>query len=203
MPPAAEPASGTGSTELFGAESLGLISSKLFIAEAFLRLAAKDCKFNDFAREILLTSMKVVKSDAGSLFELDPKTNHLFFRAAAGTSSDKVSNFTVPVGQGIVGFVAESRQPLVVTDAAENKIHLKKIDDAVGFKTRNLVALPILVRGQLYGVLELLNRVGESTYTKQDVEMLTYCADMAARALEIRFMIAWALKGEAVKGEAA
>src|SRR6185312_12697288 len=132
-----------------------------------------------------------------SLFELDPKANHLFFRAAAGTSSDKVANFTVPVGQGIVGFVAESRQPLVVSDAAENKIHLKKIDEAVGFQTRNLVAIPILVRGQLYGVLELLNRVGESTYSKQDVELLSYCAEMAARALEIRFMIAWALKGEA------
>lgn len=188
---------GSGGSELFGVESLSAISSKLHIAEAFLHLAAKDCKFNDFAREILLTGMKVVKSEAGSLFELDPKSNQLFFRAAAGTSSDKVSNFSIPVGSGIVGFVAESRQPLIVTDAAENKIHLKKIDDAVGFKTHNVIALPILVRGQLYGVLELLNRIGESTYTKQDVEMLTYCAEMAARALEIRFMIAWALKGEA------
>ena len=196
-PPGQEPVSGIVNTELFGSESLAIVASKLHIAEAFLRLASKDCKFNDFTRELLLTAMKVVKSEAGSLFELDTKTNMISFRAVAGTSSDKVVGFSVPMGQGIVGYVAESRQPLAVADTAENKIHLKKIDDAVGFKTRNLVALPILVRGQLYGVLELLNRVGEGGYTKQDIELLTYCADMAAKALEIRFMIAWALKGEA------
>jgi signal transduction protein with GAF and PtsI domain len=148
-PPAQEPVHASGGTEFFGADSLALVSNKLYFAEALLRLTAKDCKFNDFTREILMTAMKVVKSEAGSLFELDAKTNQLFFRAAAGTSSDKVSSFSVPIGEGIVGFVAESRQPLVVGDAAENKIHLKKIDAAVGFKTRNLVANPILVRGQL------------------------------------------------------
>ena len=195
-PPVADMTPGAGA-DLFSAESLSMIYAKLYIAEAFLRLAAKDCKFIDFTRDVLLTAMRVVKSEAGSLFELDQKTNSLFFRAAAGASSDKIASFTVPMGQGIVGHVAESRQPLVVSDAKENKVHLKKIDEAVGFETRNLVAIPLIVRGQLYGVLELLNRVGDGTYTKQDVELLTYCAEMAAKAFEVRFMIAWALKGEA------
>lgn len=179
--------------DLFAGESLAVVSSKLHIAEAYLKLAAKDCKFQDFARDLLMTAMRVIKSEAGSLFELDPARKVLFFRAAVGTSSEKITHFSVPVGKGIVGHVAESLQPLVVTDAAENSIHLKTIDEAVGFHTRNLVAIPIVVRGQLYGVLELLNRVGEASYTQQDVELLRYCAEMASKALEIRFMVAWAL----------
>jgi GAF domain-containing protein len=197
MPPVSDPTIGGAGGELFGAESLATVSAKLHIAEAFLRLAAKDCKFNDFSRELLLTVMKVVKSEAGSLMEFDPKRQALFFRAIAGASSDKVANFVIPMGQGIVGHVAESRQPLAVSNAEENKIHLKSIDAAVGFTTRNLVALPIIVRGQLYGVLELLNRIGDGDYTKQDVELLTYCTEMAGKALEVRFMIAWALRKEA------
>jgi GAF domain-containing protein len=196
-PPAVEPETGTIGGELFGADALAFVSCKLHIAEAFLKLAGKDCKFSDFSRDILLTIMKVVKSEAGSLLEYDPKRQALFFRATAGTSSDKVSNYVIPMGTGIVGHVAESRQPLVVSNAEENKIHLKTIDAAVGFTTRNLVAIPIIVRGQLYGVLELLNRIGDGDYTKQDVELLTYCAEMAAKALEVRFMIAWALRKEA------
>lgn len=182
-----------GNSDMFAVESLAAVSNKLQIAESFFKLAAKDCKFNDFTRDLLFTTMRVLKSEAGSLFELDTGKTALFIRAAVGTSSDKISSFTVPVGTGIVGHVAESRQPMVVTDTSENRIHLKAIDDAIGFKTRNLVAIPIMVRGQLYGVLELLNRVGEQSFTEQDVELLNYCAEMAAKALEIRFMVAWAM----------
>lgn len=191
--------SGGGGADLFAVESLAAVSNKLHIAEAFLKLAARDCKFNDFARDLLLSTMRVLKCEAGSLFEFDANQNGLFIRAAAGTSSDKISSFTVPIGTGIVGHVAESRQPMLVTDTNENSIHLKSIDDAIGFKTRNLIAIPIMVRGQLYGVLELLNRVGEKSFTEQDIELLNYCADMAAKALEIRFMVAWAMsrKGNA------
>ena len=117
--------SGTIHTELFETESMAVVSSKLHIADAYLKLAAKDYKFNDFARELLMVAMKVIKSEAGSLFELDSTRKALFIRSAVGTSSDKISSFTVPVGAGIVGHVAESRQPLVVSDTKDNGIHLK------------------------------------------------------------------------------
>ncbi len=196
-PPSQDGALGAVGGELFGAESLPTVSSKLHIAEAFLRLSAKDCKFNDFARELMLIAMRVVQSEAASLLEYDAGKNEFFFRAVAGTSSDKVSSYRIPMGQGIVGHVGESRQPLVVSNAENNGIHLKSIDAAVGFTTRNLIALPIVVRGQLYGVLELLNRVGEGAYTKHDVEILNYYTEMAAKTLEVRFMLAWAMKKEA------
>ena len=49
---------------------------------------------------------KVVKSEAGSLLEVDHEKNSLFFRAVVGASSDRVSNFVIPMGQGVVGHVA-------------------------------------------------------------------------------------------------
>jgi GAF domain-containing protein len=108
------------------------------------------------------------------------------------------------MGQGIVGHVAEARRPLVVSDVSENKMHLKAIQDAVGFTARNLVALPIVIRGRIYGVLELLNRIGENDYTPADVELLTYACEMAAKAIEARLMIAWSAKRRARgEGEAA
>ena len=53
----------------------------------------------------------------------------------------------------------------MVSDVAENKMHLKAIQDAVGFEARNLVAVPIVIRGRIFGVLELLNRIGEHDFT--------------------------------------
>jgi GAF domain-containing protein len=102
-----------------------------------------------------------------------------------------VTQFVVPLGKGVVGHVAESRQTLNVTNAKENNVHLQQIASAVGFETRNLIAVPIIVRGQLYGVLELLNRVGEENFTPSDEELLAYLCPMIARAFEIRMMLAW------------
>ncbi len=177
---------------LFADDAFPTVTSKLTMAESMLRLLTLDQKFTDFMREILTTVMKIVKSEAGSIFELNYQNNTLFFRAAVGTSSDRVSHFVIPLGQGIVGYVAESKLPLNVKNVEENRVHLKSIAKSVGFETRNLIAIPILIRGKVFGVLELLNRLGEENYTEADVELLTTLCDLAAKAIEIRLLMNWA-----------
>jgi GAF domain-containing protein len=211
-PAGADQVSSLGGTMpgLFGDDTAVITAAKFALVEAFLKHITRDQAFEDFLREILLTMMRVVKSEAGSLFEVDHQRNSLFFRSIVGTSSDRLSGFVIPMGQGIVGHVAESRRPLVVANVAENKMHLRAIQEAVGFATRNLVAVPIVIRGKIYGVLELLNRIGEQDYTPADVELLSYACEMAAKAIEARLMIAWGAKragaptnGPAGEGEAA
>ncbi len=191
-----EPAEGSAVSKdmsgLFGLDSVALMNAKVSLLEALLNTLTKDYTFNEFVREILLAVMKVVKSEAGSFLEVDMKNQHLFFRAAVGTASDRLTDFTVPLGQGVVGHVVESRLPFVVSDAKENKIHLKSISTAVGFDVRNLVAAPVIIRGRVFGVLELINRVGERDYTPQDVELLGYITAHAAKVIETRMMISWA-----------
>ena len=66
------------------------------------------------------------------------------------------------------------------------------IAKSVGFDTRNLVAVPIMVRGNVFAVLELLNNVGDADFTNDDVELVTSFCDMASKAVEIRLVSAWA-----------
>lgn len=177
---------------LFSEDSFAPLMAKLVICESLLKLMTRDCNFNDFVRELLLISMRAVKSEAGSILEVDHNTKMLFFRSVVGQSSDRLSKFTIPMGQGISGHVAESKLPMMVDNVNENKRHMRSIQKAVEFEARNIVCLPIIVRGQIYGVIELLNRIGESNYSNQDMELLTYICDAAAKALEVRMMISWA-----------
>jgi GAF domain-containing protein len=210
-PPSAEsPMASLGSVGanvgLFDDDTVAITAAKFALVESFLKQVTRDQGFGDFIREILLTTMKVVKSEAGSVLEVDHKKNSLFFRAVVGTSSDRVSSFVIPMGQGIVGHVAESRRGILVSNVGENKLHLKAIQDAVGFETRNMAAIPIVIRGRIYGVLELLNRIGEPDYTNSDLELLNYACEMAAKAIEARLMIAWGAQrrsSAAGNGEAA
>src|SRR5207237_164785 len=137
---------------------------------------------------------KVVRSEAGSILEVDHASEYLFFRTTVGQSSDRLGDFTIPLGKGIVGQVAESRLPHVVNEVEQNTTHLRSIQNAVGFQARNLVAVPIIIRGTVFGVLELLNRMGDEGFQKNDVELLTYFCDAAAKAIELRMMIAWAIQ---------
>lgn len=187
-----------GASVLFStdAESMVLFNGRFTVVESLLKLLTRDLGFADFTREVLLVGMHAIKSEAGSLLEVDHANNSLFFRAVVGQSSDSVANFSVPMGQGVAGHVAESRQAIVVDNAEDSQMHLKQIAKAVGFEARNLVAVPIVVRGRIYGVLELLNRVGEENFTSSDLDLLNYFCEMAARALEVRFMIAGAVDAQ-------
>jgi GAF domain-containing protein len=177
---------------LFAESDISVTLGKLAVLESFISALTHNCNFTDFIKEILLAVVGVVKCEAGSIFELDCEKNVLFFRAAIGRSSDQIVKFNIPVGQGIVGHVAESRFPMLVDNVSENKVHLKAIEAAVGFETRNMIAIPIIIRGRVYGVLELLNRIGQENFSNEDLEFLNYLCQFIAKAIEIRLMIAWA-----------
>ncbi len=188
-----EPQSAEPSETLGGGlfqDDLGILSTKMVALEAMFKLLTSNLSFQDFTREALLILMRAVRSEAGSILEMNYEDNTIFFRTAAGHTSDKIVRFVIPMGQGIVGHVAESKQPLVVGDAEGNEYHLKALAKAVGFEVRNMVALPILIRGKVFAVLELLNRVGDDTYSAADIELLTSLCDFMAKAIEVRLMLA-------------
>ncbi len=187
----ADPVFSSDMSALISDESIALSAAKVGALESLISILIKDVKFHEFMREVLLVHLRAIKSEAGSILEVDTKTNTLFFRAVSGQSSDRVSRFTIPMGQGIVGHVAESRLPFMVTNVEENGRYLKAIGDAVGFEARNLIAAPVVIRGKVFCVVELLNRVGEPTYTAQDLDFLSYLCEVSAKIIEMRLMLAW------------
>jgi putative methionine-R-sulfoxide reductase with GAF domain len=198
-PPPPESQLGNTVDALFSDESLAVVMAKVGALESFLNLASRNLDFHEFMREILLAVLRVVKCEAGSILEMDEKNKTLFFRTVVGQRSDRLADFVIPVGQGVAGYVAESRMPLTVNNVADNQVHLKSIERAVDFETRCLVAVPIVIRGRIFGVLELLNRLGGS-FSTSDVEVLTYLCQMAAKCIEVRLMFAWALRKQEPQG---
>lgn len=189
--PMGEASSPSLSTTLYVDDTLANTLHKVKVLEAFFSAVTRNSTFEEFTRDILVALMDVVKCEAASILEVDQNNSSLFFRSAVGTSSDQLVDFIIPIGQGIAGHVAESRLPLVVDDVSENRVHLKSVSMTIGFEARNVVCIPIVIRGRIFGVFELLNRLVEATFTVSDVELLTYLSGMAAKAIETRLMISW------------
>ena len=58
------------------------------------------------------------------------------------------------------------------------------IDKKIDFKTKSLMCLPIKSRGNLLGVLEIVNKTTNEPFTKDDLDIMMRLVDQAAVAIE-------------------
>jgi signal transduction histidine kinase/CheY-like chemotaxis protein len=107
--------------------------------------------------------------EASSLWLLDEKSERLTVLANVGTPKEILSQFKVPVGKGFVGHVAETGRWLYSNDVENHPLHYREVDATTNFHTRSILCVPLRSRGQVIGVLQLLNKLN-GNFDDQDVE---------------------------------
>ena len=173
--------------------------TKLNFLEKTLTLPNRNLGFSEFCREILIALAEAIPSAAGAIFELDADREFLFFRATLGESADQVLSIEVPSDRGVFGHVLETREAILITTAQSNELHLKSVGHAVGYEAKNLMAAPIMIRGRVFGVVELLDRMGEPTYLQEDLELFRDLAGFSASLIETRLTLSFALQALAAE----
>jgi diguanylate cyclase (GGDEF)-like protein len=118
-----------------------------------------------------------------SLLMLDAEREELVFEIAVGEGAEKLNGVRLPVGQGVVGWVAERGEPLLVRDAHRDERWCEKMDKVTQFQTRSILCAPMKVRDDVLGVIELVNAQPDA-YSEADLRMLDSLADFAAIAIE-------------------
>ncbi len=170
-------------------------AAKSKMAERLFSLVAADVKFDRLVDDILSAFIEASGAQAGSILEMDHAANEFFFRANRGGGDvEKVKSFRVPAYQGIVGHVAETKESLLITDTSNDDKQLLAVSMTTGFETKTCIAVPLLVGGQLYGVVELFNKVSGDPFDQNDVKLMEEGAQMAAKVLEVRFLLAEIIK---------
>jgi transcriptional regulator with GAF, ATPase, and Fis domain len=166
-------------------------AAKSKMGEKMFSLVAADLKFDHLVEEILSTLMDAAGAQAGAALEMDMKSNEFFFRANRGGGEvDKVKSFRVPAYQGIVGHVAETKESVLIQDTSLEEKQVVAVSMTTGFETKSCVAVPVIVGGQLYGVFEFFNKISGEPFDQNDVKILEDGALMAAKVLEVRFLLA-------------
>ena len=118
--------------------------------------------------------------DTVAILLLDEETNELAARAARGLEEEVEQGFRVPVGKGFAGRVAAQKAPVVIGDLAPgdavNPLLYEK-------KIRSLLGVPLIVEGNLLGVLH----VGSLTpreFGEDDKTLMQVVADRVALAID-------------------
>jgi GAF domain-containing protein len=133
---------------------------------------------------VLGETARMLRTEAGSILLLDEESGELVFEAAVGPrSSEEMKSLRSPLGQGIAGWVAREGQRLLAPDVREDPRFYPGIDEATGFVTRSVLAVPLKVKGKVIGVIEALNKT-EGNFTQADVALSSSMAQWAAIAIE-------------------
>ncbi len=135
-----------------------------------------------FLHSLVSAASELTGSEAASILEQDSE-GQLRFAALPWFHREALQPLKVPLTGSAAGWVFEHRQPLILLDARNDPRHYKGPDEASGFKTLSLLAVPILYMGQSVGVLEAVNKTAGSHYTGEDVTILETLASLAAASI--------------------
>jgi len=151
-----------------------------------LRLAGeigREPDLKGLLEKILQKSRPWMRAEACSIFLPDPATGELVIHSAHGDSAPQLGSLRVPAGKGIVGAAMAGRKMIRVDDVTKDPRFFGKADEQTGWKTRALLAAPLLDGEECIGVIEFLNPQGRTAFKREDEELMEYFAGLVSAAL--------------------
>jgi two-component system, NtrC family, sensor histidine kinase KinB len=121
--------------------------------------------------------------EAGSLLLIEKTTGDLHFVMTIEGGEAKLAGVSVPMGQGVVGAVAQNRKWEIVHDAESDPRFYRKVSEDIGFVTRSILCVPMVAKGRVIGAIELLNKLNGS-FTADEAERLMRMAAFIGVAIE-------------------
>jgi len=139
--------------------------------------------------ETLLTAIlsrikAIIPAENWSLLLIDPPTGELYFAVIVGLGPETVKDIRLMPGEGIAGTVAQTGKPIFIPDANQDPRFAARVDIQTGFATRSIIALPLIVRGAVIGVFEVVNVEEERFFREKYLPHLTILADYVAIAVD-------------------
>src|SRR5215472_4454813 len=130
-------------------------------------------------------AISLLECDRASIFLLDRERNELWSKVALG--SDEILRFDAR--RGIAGRAALTGNVINVKDAYSDPRFYTAIDDRTGYRTRNVLAVPVRnQRGAIVGAFEVLNK-STGVFNLRDEDSLLALASHAANAIETAQLI--------------
>jgi GAF domain-containing protein len=133
--------------------------------------------------QILYNALSVLRAEDGSLLLLDEETDELVFVLVHGDIRHELRGYRIKSDVGIAGWVASQREPLIVNNPRQDGRFSLDIDEEFSFVTRSILCVPMIARGKLIGVIELLNK-RDDAFAEADATLLLILGQVAAIALE-------------------
>jgi signal transduction histidine kinase len=154
---------------------------KVALVQEVSRALSKSGDLDSLLTLIMTKVTELMEADRSTLFVVTEDGRQLWSKVSQGSERVEIR---LDVGEGIAGWVAETREIVNIPDAYADQRFQPAVDLKSGYRTRSILSVPMLgALGGLVGVLQVLNKQ-DGPFTQGDEELLVALASQAAIAIE-------------------
>jgi diguanylate cyclase (GGDEF)-like protein len=154
----------------------------LLVFHRLARSLTSSLDLDTILRTILDHMERTIEAELWTLLMLDRERQELYYAIAGGGEGTALQDLRVKVGEGVAGWVAEHGETLIVPETV-NDPRLHSTIPPSPRKVRSVIALPLMGRKGVHGVIEILNpHAGQ--LNDYSIAFLHILADHAAIAIE-------------------
>ena len=122
-------------------------------------------------------------AQAASILLYDENKQQLHFESTTNLDEPLMRGLIVPVDSSIAGWIVLNREPVIIDDTQKDSRHYSKIAKFTNVTTTSMLGVPLIAKGKVIGVLEVINRI-EGNFTEDDIDVLMALGAQAAVAIE-------------------
>jgi two-component system phosphate regulon sensor histidine kinase PhoR len=144
---------------------------------------ASELDLNILLTKIVSAACDVSNSEEASILMFDPVKETLYFQAATNLDSHLNRGLAVPLEGSIAGWIVTHQKPIIVDNPQKDKRHFDYIGKITNIKCKSLLGIPLLSKGNVIGVLEVINK-RDGNFTQEDEDVLLALGAQATVAIE-------------------
>lgn len=141
-------------------------------------------KPKEILNAIMAKAADLINAEGWSVLMINEKTKELVFEAASGKAGKKLLGMRLKIGQGVAGWVARYGTSLMVPDVSKDPRFYSGVDRQTKFTTKSVLCVPMKSRDRIIGVVEVVNKIGEESFTHDDFEIFENVVAHLTIALE-------------------
>lgn len=149
-------------------EALRQRTRTLYLLDRVMTLSAETTDPHQLAEGLLALVGDDMQALRCSLFLVGTEPETLYLAAARGLAPHVQLGKVIAVGYGVAGKVAQRREPMLVVDAVDAKAPPLLGDDYL--TSGSFISFPLVLHGELVGVVNLTNRAQRGLFVEEDVE---------------------------------
>lgn len=139
-------------------------------------------QLEDILTETIEGIRRILNVAAAALLVLDEARGELIFKKTLTGEPDWIFQYSLKVGEGLVGECVQSGQVVCVNNAQADPRWRAAIDGVTGFETRSVLCAPLLTHGQTLGAIEVFNKA-DGDFDAHDINLLVALTASVAHAL--------------------
>jgi len=137
--------------------------------------------------QVFVTVLEEVRRLMGvigcSIWLIEKETEELVCKQAAGTFGEALVGWRLASGEGLAGWVAKHGESLIAPETSRDERHYKEFDLLIGRNMRSILSVPLRVKGDVIGVLQVVDSQSER-FSRKHLALLESLAGSAAGAIE-------------------